>query len=107
MCVIPVVAVAPCQCLTPGGIQMTSPGVDLLLLPTRLLDPAGSGRHDQGLAERMGMPCRAGTRLERDVSPRRMGRVIRLKKRIPAYRTSEVFGRAFTGGPGAVSRDGD
>ena len=52
------------------------PRVDLLLLSTRLLDPAGSGRHDQGLAERMGMPCRAGTRLERDVSPRRMGRVI-------------------------------
>ena len=25
MCVIPVVAVAPCQCFSPGGIQTTSP----------------------------------------------------------------------------------
>src|SRR5688500_6330054 len=26
MCVIAVVAVAPCQCFSPGGIQTTSPG---------------------------------------------------------------------------------
>ena len=27
ICVIPLVAVAPCQCFTPGGIHMTSPGL--------------------------------------------------------------------------------
>ena len=31
------------------------------------LHPAAAGRNDQSLTERMGMPCRSGTRLERDV----------------------------------------
>src|SRR3989442_10635185 len=32
-------------------------GLDLLLRPTFLLHPARAGGHDQGLAERMAMPC--------------------------------------------------
>jgi hypothetical protein len=40
----------------------------LLLFTTLLLHPACAGRHDQGLAESIGMPCRAGTMRERDGS---------------------------------------
>jgi hypothetical protein len=46
--------------------------LELLLFTTLLLHPAGAGSHDQGLAERMGMPCRAGTGLKRDVGARRV-----------------------------------
>jgi hypothetical protein len=45
--------------------------LDLLLFTTLLLHPACAGSHDQGLAEWMGMPCRAGTGLERDGGARR------------------------------------
>ena len=36
-----------------------------------LLNPAGASRHDQYLTERVGVPCRPGTRLERDIGARR------------------------------------
>ena len=44
--------------------------------PTPSLRPAAAGRHDQGLTERVRMPCRPGSRLEGDAganSPRRLG----------------------------------
>jgi hypothetical protein len=46
--------------------------LDLLLFTTLLLYPACAGSHDQGLAERMGMLCRAGTGLKRNVCTRRV-----------------------------------
>src|SRR5437667_30547 len=40
MCVIAVVAVAPCQCFSPGGIQTTSPGrISSLGPPSRCAHP--------------------------------------------------------------------
>ena len=36
-----------------------------------LLNPAGASRHDQYLTERVGVPCRAGSRLKRNVGARR------------------------------------
>ena len=83
------------------------PWFDLLLFSTFLLDPASSGRHDQGLAEWMGMPSRAGARIERDVRTRGVRGVILLEERIDADGAGEMFGRRFTGGPGAVSCDGN
>ena len=44
---------APCQCFSPGGIQTTSPGLNLLDWPTFTLRPAAAGGDDQGLAEWM------------------------------------------------------
>jgi hypothetical protein len=48
--------------------------LDLLLYTALLLNPAGARRDDQDLSERMGMPCGARTRFERDTAaghPRR------------------------------------
>ena len=70
------------------------PRFDLLLFSTFLLDPAGSGRHDQGLAKRMGMPGRAG--LERDVRTRGVRGVIQLEQRIDADGATKVFGGSVT-----------
>jgi hypothetical protein len=50
--------------------------LDFLLFTTLLLHPASTGRYDQDLAERMGMPGRAGTGLERDGGARRGNDVI-------------------------------
>ena len=57
------------------------------------LDPAEAGRDDQGLAERMGVPGGARTRLEchaGGADPRRFGR---LKQRIEPNDAGEIFGR--------------
>src|SRR4051812_43179970 len=40
--------------------------VHLLSLAAPLLDPSGARGHDQGLTSRVGMPCAAGARAERD-----------------------------------------
>jgi len=66
--------------------------LDLLLFTTRLLQPAAAGRHDQGLAERVGVPGRAGAGLERDVSARYLGRVFGLEQGVDADRAREVLG---------------
>src|SRR5262249_48703785 len=81
--------------------------LDLLLCTTLLLHPACAGRHDQGLAERMGMPFRAGTGLKRDGGARRACGVFHLEQGVDAYRASEVLGGPFAGGLRATSRDGD
>jgi hypothetical protein len=39
---------------------------DFLDLTAPLLNPACAGRHDQYLAERVGVPCSAGAGLKRD-----------------------------------------
>ena len=41
---------------------------DFLDLTAPLLNPAGAGRHDQYLAERVGVPCSACPGLERDAA---------------------------------------
>ena len=43
--------------------------LDFLDLTAPLLNPVGASRHDQGLARRMGVPCRPGAWLERDTDP--------------------------------------
>ena len=43
-------------------------GKDLLNRPTLHLNSADPSRNDQSLPQRMGMPCRTGSRLESDVS---------------------------------------
>ena len=56
-----------------------------------LLDPAGSGGHDQRLAERVGMPCRSSTRVEPDGGSRRTCGLICLEKPLDSRGTREVF----------------
>ncbi len=58
------VGAAPCQCFSPGGIQIVSPGRDLGDLATPGLDKAEAGEDVQRLAEGVGVPVGAGARLE-------------------------------------------
>ena len=56
------------------------------------LGPAAPGGDDQGLAERMGVPGRAGARLEGDIGRGRAGRRRRGVQRIDADRPGEIVG---------------
>ena len=67
MWVMAVVGAAPCQCFSPGGIQTTSPGRISSIWPPQRRTRPDARRHDQGLAERVGVPCRPGARLESHV----------------------------------------
>jgi hypothetical protein len=71
--------------------------LDLLLFTTLLLHPACAGSHDQGLAERMRVPCRASAGLERDAE--RACGIARLEQGINPYTASEILG-------GTVRADG-
>src|SRR5690348_2438519 len=80
-------------------------GTDLLDGPTLALDPAEAGRDNQGLAERMCMPCGTGPRLEGNAGPSHPRGVRRGEKRVDAHRAGEVLGRAFAGGLRTSSLD--
>src|SRR5487761_717213 len=62
---------------------------DFLNRASPSLGPAATGRHDQGLAQRVGVPCRASARLESDGGALNKRRIGRLKKRIDTYGASE------------------
>ena len=89
---MPVVAAAPCQCFTPGGIQTTSPGADLLDGATPVLHPSDAGRDDERLAKRMRVPSRACARLKGHRSAADARRRATLKPAVDAYRAREVLG---------------
>src|SRR5262245_36791743 len=72
--------------------------LDFLLRPALLLDPAGSGRHDQQLPRRMGVPRRARPKLERDGAHRGTPRRSGLEQRIDSDGAAEVLLRALCGG---------
>lgn len=58
---------------------------------------AAASRHDQSLAQRMGVPCRPGAWLERDTGSERACRIDCLEQGVNAYSTGEILGRSFTG----------
>src|SRR5580658_2606750 len=78
---------------------------DLLDRPAPALRPTATGRHDEGLAQRMDVPCGAGAWLESDTGPLHQRRVGRLKKRIDAYRAGEPLRRSLAGRLRANSLD--
>src|SRR5207245_10180146 len=61
------------------------------------LHPAAARRDDEGLAERMRMPCSPRARLERDARALNKCGIRRVKKRIDPYRASEPLRRPFRG----------
>ena len=97
ICVMPVVAAAPCQCFTPGGIQTTSPGADLLDGATPVLYQSDAGRDDQRLAKRMRVPSGAGAGLKGHRSAADPRRRATLKTAVDAYRAREVLGGTDAG----------
>ena len=97
MCVIPVVGAAPCQCFSPGGNQITSPGRISSIGPPQRWCAAAARRHDEGLAQRVSVPGSSGGRFEGYACARRVGWSDWLKQRIDAYGASEPVGGSFAG----------
>ena len=92
MCVIAVVADAPCQCLMPGRKPDHVPGSNLLFRAAPLLHEAKARRDEKGLADRMRVPSRAGAGLEGDVPAGDPRRSSRGKERVNPNRAREVLG---------------
>jgi hypothetical protein len=80
MCVMAVVGAAPCQCFSPGEPDHIA-GMDLLDWPSLALHPTTAGCDNQGLTERMNMPCGASTGLEGHVCTASAGGLVRLEER--------------------------
>src|SRR6266496_4491803 len=62
---------------------------------TPALDPAAASRHDQGLAQRVAVPCCPSAGLERDTSTDRACRIGCLEQGVNAYRAGKILGRSF------------
>src|SRR5260370_427753 len=61
------------------------------------LHPPAAGCDDQGLAERVGVPCGASTGLEGDAGANNTCRVGSLEQRIDAHSARELFRRSLAG----------
>lgn len=70
-----------------------------------MLDPAGARRHDQPLAERMRVPCRASAALEGHAGRGRARGHRRVEQRLDADRAGEVLDWPLAGRLRAASRD--
>ena len=71
------------------------PWPNVLDRPRPALDEAGPGRHDEGLAQGMGVPVGPGARLERDTRAGDSRRIRRPKEWIEAYRAGEPLRGSF------------
>ena len=95
MCVMAVVAVAPCQCFSPGGAYNDIAGANLAFRAVFAFHPAAAGGDNQPLPERMGVPGRARARLERDERRRNVRSLGFRKERIDPDAPGEPIGGAF------------
>src|SRR6266516_7905732 len=105
MCVMAVVAVAPCQCFSPGENQITSPGrISSIGPPQRCTrpQPAVTIRVWRSLVAVPGGPS---ARLERDTGADRACRTGCLEQGVNAYRAGKILGWSFAGRLGAASFD--
>lgn len=72
-------------------------GFDLINRASPSLHSPTACRHDQGLAQRVGVPRSPRTRLERDIGSNRACRIMRLEKGINTHYAGEPVGGAFAG----------
>src|SRR5947209_361574 len=70
---------------------------NLLNRPTPALDPATARCHNQGLTQRVGVPCCPSARLEGDTGPGHACRIGCLEQRVNADRAGKILGWTFTG----------
>src|SRR5712692_155008 len=61
------------------------------------LYPAEALRQDQGLAQRVAVPCGPSAGLERDTGADRACRIRCLEQGVNAYRAGKILGRTFAG----------
>ena len=92
MCVTPVVAAAPCQCFSPGGIQIDVARAHLLDGSALTLNPADTGGHHEHLTDRMRVPGGTSAGLEGDAAAGHARRRGRREEHVDAHRPCEVFG---------------
>src|SRR5437773_6857064 len=59
---------------------------------------AAAGRHDQRLAQRVGVPCCPSAGLERNTGAERACRSVCLEQGINAHRAGKIIGRSLAGG---------
>src|SRR5260370_13151868 len=78
---------------------------NLLDRPSPALCPATTSRHDQGLTERVRVPCGSGTGLEGDTGADSAGRSVRTKQRITMHCAREILRRSFAGRLRSASLD--
>src|SRR2546428_9332512 len=81
------------------------PGVDLLDGTFPALHEAETGGHNERLTEGMGMPCRAGPRLERDARPLHAPRSSCLEQGSNATLPGDPFPGPSPRRPGSASLD--
>jgi len=70
---------------------------DFLDLSSPTLCAAATGGHDQGLAQRVCVPCRASAGLERDAGADNTRRRWSVEKRVNTHRAGEPLCRPFAG----------
>src|SRR4051812_5636814 len=93
---IAVVAVAPCQCFSPGGQTTTSPArISLLAPPWHCTQPQPDVT--TSLWPSGWVPSSAGARLEDNQAGRDTGWIRRLKQRVDPHSAAEIFRRTFGG----------
>src|SRR3989441_11434488 len=105
MCVIAVVAFAPCQCFSPGLDRDHITWSNLLDWVSPALYQAAASCHDQGLAQRVGMPSRPSAWLKGNTGPNCTCRIGCFKQWVNPYGASKILSRSFTGRLGANSLD--
>src|ERR1019366_7203231 len=80
-------------------------GPDLLDGATPAPGETAASRHDQGLAQRVGVPSRPSTGLERNTGTDYACRSVWLKQRVNAHHAGKPIGRSFVGRLRATSFD--
>ena len=96
--VMAVVGVAPCQCFSLRRAPDHVTRSYFHFWTAFALHPPTPGRDDQGLPERVGVPCRAGAGLERDTRATRACRIGCLEQGIDTHSAGEIFRRSFAEG---------
>jgi hypothetical protein len=64
---------------------------NLLDRTTPALYPAAAGRHDQGLAQRVAVPCCPSAGLERDTGADRACRIVCLEQGVNVYSAGKIL----------------
>jgi hypothetical protein len=73
-------------------------GTNLFSRATPALHKTAASRHDEGLAQGVGVPGGASAGLEGDAGGEYAGRSVCLDQGVYAYGAGEIFGGAFAGG---------